>query len=239
MMIAGLQRLTLIDYPGKLACIVFTSGCPLRCPYCHNPHLVGAIKSDKQILAEGGMTESDFFDFLDKRVGKIDGVVITGGEPSIHPGLIDFIKKVRAKGFLIKLDSDGVNPAILEKVIDQKLVDYIAMDIKHSKNKYYIAAGVKYPIKKITESVDIIMNSGVDYEFRTTVVPTIHEYKDFEDISEWIAGAKNYYLQQYREDTTLDPTLPSRTKGQTMDLDKIKDIMSKELDNIKIRKAYS
>jgi len=165
MRLGGYQKLTLIDYPGKIATTVFTVGCSFRCPFCHNPELV----LPDHFPAPNKM-EKEFFEFLKKRKGKIQGVCITGGEPTIQPDIIAFIKKVKKMGFLVKLDSNGTRPDILKKVIDGKLVDFIAMDIKNSLKKYSKTVGTKVDIERIKLSIELIMNSGIDYEFRTTVV---------------------------------------------------------------------
>jgi len=225
MIIGGFQKLTLIDYPGKIATTVFTLGCSFRCPFCHNPELVNLR------LAHNEESEKEFFAFLRKRKGKLDGVCITGGEPTIQPDLIDFIKKIKKLGFLVKLDSNGTRPDVLKKVIDAKLVDFIAMDIKNQPKKYLKTAGIvetrhaSSMLDRIKLSVGLIMSSGIPYEFRTTVVPGIHTEKDFEEIAKWIKGAKAYYLQEYREGKILDNKLKKKTKGKKINLEKImKDI---------------
>lgn len=214
MVIGGYQKLTLIDYPGKIATTVFTVGCSFRCPFCHNPELVlsPGIKNN---------LEKEFFEFLEKRKGKLEGVCITGGEPTIQPDIIDFIKNVKKIGYLVKLDSNGSRPDVLRSVINGKLVDFIAMDIKHSPENYKKTSGGKADIERIKLSVDLIMNSNIPYEFRTTVVPGIHKEEDFEEISEWIKGAKSYYLQIYRENKILDQNLKKITKGKSINLDSI------------------
>lgn len=217
MRLGGYQKLTLIDYPGKIATTVFTVGCSFRCPFCHNPELV----LPPQFPAPNNM-EAEFFEFLKKRKGKLEGVCITGGEPTIQADIIDFIKKIKALGFLVKLDSNGSRPDILKKVIDEKLVDFIAMDIKNSPRKYSKTVGTKTDIRRIKLSVGLIMNSGIDYEFRTTVVPGIHSEKDFEDIAKWIGGAKAYYLQEYRSMRVLDVKLKEKKNAEPLNLEKIK-----------------
>jgi len=231
MQIGGYQKLTLIDYPGKLATTVFTVGCSFRCPFCHNPELVIGPSSEVN-----NITEKEFFDFLKKRVGKLEGVCITGGEPLIQNDIIDFIKKIKKRGFLVKLDTNGTRPDTLKKIIDQGIVDYIAMDIKSSPKKYKSAAGLKADVKRVKLSVDMIMNSGINYEFRTTVVPGLHNYKDFDEISKWIKGAKYYYLQEYREMRILNPNLKKKTKGKSLDLKKIKNRIEKNFNKVGIRK---
>lgn len=200
MKIGGLQKLTLIDYPGTIACTVFLTGCNFRCPWCYAPHLV----LPSEIKRIEGISERAFFDFLDKRKGKIDGVVVCGGEPTINSGIFDFVGKIKEKGFLVKMDTNGSVPEALNDLIEKNLIDYIAMDIKANLNdikgegkKYSVAAGVEVDIEKIRESKNIILEEKIDYEFRTTVVSGIHTVKDVEDIAKEIEGAKKYFLQNF------------------------------------------
>lgn len=232
MKIGGFQKLTLIDYPGAIATTVFTVGCSFRCPFCHNPELVkrGALG-----VEYSQKMEKEFFAHLEKRKGKLEGVCITGGEPTVQPDIIEFIKKAKALGFLVKLDTNGTRPDVLKKLLDQKLLDFVAMDIKNQLKNYDKTTGVKGDKKRIKLSVGLIMNSGLPYEFRTTVVPGIHEEKDFLEIAKWIKGAKAYYLQEYREKIILDPKLKKKTKGKKLDLQKIKKSIEKHFPKIGIR----
>ena len=191
MIIKGLQKTTLLDFPGKVACTVFTAGCNFRCPFCHNATLV--ISPDMSEL----IAEDEFFAFLKKRVGILDGVCITGGEPLLQRDVEEFIKKIRELGLAVKLDTNGAYPERLKSIIDQGLVDYVAMDIKNSKEKYALTAGADVDIDKISKSVDILMTSGVEYEFRTTVVRELHSPDDINSIGKWIAGAQRYFLQSF------------------------------------------
>jgi len=231
MILGGYQKLTLIDYPGKIATTVFTVGCSFRCPFCHNPELV-----DNRLFAVQSNLEKDFFDFLKKRKGKLEGVCITGGEPTIQKDLIDFIRKIKKLGFLVKLDTNGTRPDVLRKIIQEKLVDFIAMDIKNQPKNYDKTTGVKGDIKRIKLSADLIMRSKIPYEFRTTVVPGIHQEKDFAEIAKWIKGARAYYLQEYREVKILDPRLKKKTKGKTIDLEKIKKQIENNFGKMGIRR---
>lgn len=234
MNIAGFQKLTLIDYPGKVATTVFTVGCTFRCPFCHNPELV--VGTGRGLSAGNSeRTEKEFFQFLKKRKGKLDGICITGGEPTIQPDIIDFIKKIKKMGYLVKLDTNGTRPDVLRKVIQEKLVDFIAMDIKNQPKRYGITTGTKFDIGRIKLSVELIMNSRIPYEFRTTVVPGVHRQKDFVEIAKWIAGAKSYYLQKYREKKILDPNLKKKTKGKKIDLEKIKKMIGDKIEEVGIR----
>lgn len=244
MILGGYQKLTLIDYPGKLAATVFTVGCSLRCPFCHNPELVDS----RQFTVQGNL-EEEFFEFLKKRKGKLEGVCITGGEPLIQKDVVDFIRKIKKLGYLVKLDTNGTRPDVLRKIIQEKLVDFIAMDIKNAPKKYSQTSGMKTPastrsrsstrggdIERIKLSVNMIMGSGIDYEFRTTAVPGLHSEKDFAEIAKWISGAKAYYLQEYREIKILDPKLKKKTKGKSLDLEKIKNKVKNNFGKVGIRR---
>ncbi|MGB9874425.1 MAG: anaerobic ribonucleoside-triphosphate reductase activating protein, partial [Hydrogenobacter sp.] len=216
------QKFTLIDYPGKLACIVFTQGCNFRCPYCYNPDLV-LPERFKETLGE-----EEVLSFLEKRVGLLEGVVITGGEPTINVGLKDFIKKVKDLSFLVKLDTNGSMPQVLEELIKEGLVDYIAMDIKAPPEKYADVVGARVNLKDIDRSVRLIMSSGVDYEFRTTVVKDQLSVQDIVSIAEWIRSAKRYYLQKFLPGKTLDPTF---THKNTYSDEELRSILSLIKDN--------
>jgi pyruvate formate lyase activating enzyme len=230
MQLGGYQKLTLIDYPGKLATTVFTAGCSFRCPFCHNPELVSNIKYDVSSILE-----DELFAFLKKRQGKLEGVCITGGEPTIQPDLIAFIKKIKKLGFLIKLDTNGSRPDVLKKILDENLADYVAMDIKNIPGKYGKTTGTKIDIERIKLSVDLLRRRKADYEFRTTVVPGLHIYQDFETLGKWLSGSPAFYIQRYREDKILDPSLKKVTRGKKIDLQKIKQIMEKYFKKVVIR----
>ena len=199
MVIGGLQKLTLIDYPGRLAATVFFLGCNFRCPWCYSSELVLPEKIKKQQK----ISEKDLFSFLKERQGLLEGVVICGGEPTINNDLPKFIKKIKKMGYLVKLDTNGSNPKMLNKLIKDKLVDYVAMDIKMPKEKY--SKILKADINNIEKSVEILKKNKIDYEFRTTVISTVLDKKDILKIAKWISGAKKYYLQNFRPEKTLDP----------------------------------
>ncbi|MBR0404068.1 MAG: anaerobic ribonucleoside-triphosphate reductase activating protein [Eggerthellaceae bacterium] len=202
MKIQGLQKMTLLDYPGRVACTVFLGGCDFRCPFCHNFDLVvGPMPV--------AVSEDEFFAFLDKRHGLLDGVAITGGEPCLRPDLPEFIMRIREAGFLVKLDTNGYHPAMLRRLIEEGLVDYVAMDIKNSPQKYARTIGLQeINLERISESIALLMDSHIPYEFRTTVVRELHESCDFEEIGKWIEGADKYFLQAFTaRDTVPDPTL--------------------------------
>lgn len=208
MKIGGLQKVTLVDYPGKLACTVFLSGCNFRCPFCYSKELV----LPEEIQRHPEVSESAFLNFLEEKRGMLEGCVVCGGEPTIYGDeLTEFIKKIKKKGFLVKLDTNGTNPDVLKRLIGEKLVDYIAMDIKAplNKEKYALASGIKnVDIDKIKESISLIKNSNVDYEFRSTIVPKIHSKEDVIQMAKDISPANKYFLQQFRgEKGTIDNSL--------------------------------
>ena len=197
MYISGLQKLTLLDFPGRLATTVFLGGCNFRCPFCHNATLVLAPAKCENI------SEDKFFEFLKSRRGKLSGVCVTGGEPTLYPDLKSFIKKIKDMGFAVKLDTNGTSPDLLSELINEGLVDYVAMDIKNSPEKYPLTVGVNCDMKKIGRSVALLLEDKVDYEFRTTVVKELHTAEDFVAISEWICGAKRYFLQTFEDSGDL------------------------------------
>jgi pyruvate formate lyase activating enzyme len=232
MILGGLQKLTLVDYPGKLAATVFTVGCNFRCPFCHNPELV--MPSDK--FKRGVLSEEDFFKFLGQRQGKLEGVCITGGEPTIQKGILDFLFKIKELGFLVKLDSNGTNPEILEKVFSEKLVDFVAMDIKNTLAGYSNTCGTEVKTNKIAKSVELIRNSGIAYEFRTTVVPGIHVLEDFILIGKWLNGIDRFALQEYRnEGKVLNEKLMKNLTGEKLDLEIIKKILESNFKEVIVR----
>ena len=192
--IGGIQRTSLLDFPDKISAIVFTQGCNFNCGYCHNPDL---LNSKKDIYST-----DVFFEFLDKRKGKLDGVVITGGEATLQPDLITFIKEIKARGFLVKLDTNGYRPDVIEQALP--FIDYIAMDIKAPLKKYNEITRINIDTQKIEKSIEIIMNSKVDYEFRTTVLKSQLNYSDFEEIGQLIHGAEKYYLQKFEAKTEIN-----------------------------------
>ena len=191
MLFGGLEKFSLIDYPGKSCAIAFTVGCNFLCPYCHNPEL---IKRDRNSVV---IPEKDILSFLKTRVGKLDALSITGGEPTLHSGLVDFMTRVKDLGFLVKLDSNGTNPNTLKEVLEKKVVDYIAMDIKAPLLRYERVTTRPVDIGTIEESIGIIKSSDIDHEFRTTIVRSQLSKDDILQIGDIIAGAKRYYLQKF------------------------------------------
>lgn len=190
MKISGFDKLTLLNYPDKVACTIFTSGCNLRCPFCHNSGLVTNNYNE--------ISFDSIYEYLKKRIGILDGVCITGGEPLIHADIKDYIKKIKDLGYLVKIDTNGCNPKLLKELIDLNLVDYIAMDIKNIYSKYDITSGVKVNIDNIKKSISIIENSGIDYEFRTTIVKEFHSTQDIKEILSYISSNSNYYIQNFK-----------------------------------------
>ncbi len=193
MKIHGLQKMTLLDFPGRVACTVFLGGCDYRCPFCHN-----------YALADGSappvMEEGELFAFLEKRRGLLDGVAITGGEPCLRPELPGLMRRVRDMGYAVKLDTNGAHPERLAAILREGLADYVAMDIKNSPEKYARTAGLeRVDLEGVRRSVRLLMAGDVEYEFRTTVVDELHEAADFEAIGAWIAGARHYFLQAFAD----------------------------------------
>ena len=198
MFVSGFQKLTLLDYPGRVACTVFTGGCNFRCPFCHNAPLVLPERLSEDITAD------EVLAFLKKRKGVLDGVAVTGGEPLLHPELDGFLSEIRELGFKIKLDTNGSSPEHLVRLIEAGLVDRVAMDIKNSPELYGKTIGIpNYDLAKVEASRDYLLSGTLDYEFRTTVVKGLHTRESLIDAAKWIAGAKEYYLQQFKDSGSL------------------------------------
>ena len=210
MLILGLTKTTLLDYPGKVAATVFTGGCNFRCPYCHNGQLVINPSSEPKI------TEDEVFEHLTKRRKVLEGVCITGGEPTIQADLKDFICRIKDMGYMIKLDTNGTNPKKMLEFIREGLIDYVAMDVKNSPNKYGITTGCnEQAFKNVAESVEILKSEITPYEFRTTVVRQFHTDADLQEIAEWIHGTSKWYLQSYKEsDSVIQKGLSAYTKDE-------------------------
>ena len=197
MKIHGLQKMTLLDFPGRVACTVFLGGCDFRCPFCHNYELADGS-------ARPVMDEAALMAFLEKRRGLLDGVAITGGEPCLRPDLPDLMRRIRGLGFAVKLDTNGTHPALLDGILREGLADYVAMDVKNSPGKYARTAGLaELDLTPIRRSVELLKAGGVDYEFRTTVVDELHEAADFEAIGAWIAGARRWFMQPFTDRDTV------------------------------------
>ena len=232
MILGGLQKMTLIDYPDHIAATVFTVGCNFRCPFCHNPELI--ISSFQ--FPVSNVLENDFFDFLETRQGKLEGICITGGEPTIQPDIVDFIRKIKGLGYKVKLDTNGTRPDVLRRLFSERILDFVAMDIKSHLDDYDRTTNSKVDIERIRLSVDLIRNSGIDYEFRTTAVPGLHKEADFAGIGKWLEGSKKYVLQAFEDKgKILDPRLSKKTKGKSLDLEKIAKSIGKYFGKVEIR----
>ncbi len=211
MIICALQKTTLIDYPGHVAATIFTAGCNFRCPWCYSKELV----LPELIASRPVISEEEIFEFLEGKKGLLEGIVLCGGEPTLHSDLPQFIKRIKDLGFEVKLDSNGSHPKMLKDLIDTKLVDYVAMDIKLPKERYSSLFAAPIPIENIEESIKILKNSGIDFEFRTTVAPGVHTIDDLEAMARWIGeevpGPKpKYFLQNFRPGRNIDPEFEAR-----------------------------
>ena len=228
MRIGGLQKVTLLDYPGKVACTVFLPGCNLRCPFCHNPALVLPDR------ATGGLSTEKLLAFLETRRGKLDGVCVTGGEPTLYEDLPALLRQIRALGFAVKLDTNGSHPEALRAVVATGLVDYVAMDIKNSPAKYAATVGLPgFDLTPVRQSAALLLEGTVDYEFRTTAVAELHDDDSFREIAQWIAGAKRYYIQCFIDrDSVLRTGLHAPDKAQ---LERWADIVRPLIPSVELR----
>ncbi len=213
MKIHGLNKLTLLDYPGHMACLIFTGACNYRCPFCHNASLVLNPNSQPAI------SEEEIFAFLQSRKGILEGVCISGGEPTLQADLPEFIRKVRAMGFHVKLDTNGSRPGILKALLEESLLDYVSMDIKNAPSKYLTTIGIPSDPQtpadnlitdSVRQSAELLMQSSIPYEFRTTVVKELHAEEDLLTIGKWLNGARAYYLQSFRDSETLVGAAPGQ-----------------------------
>ncbi len=235
MQICGLQKLSLLDFPENLAATIFTGGCNLRCPFCHNASLV--LRSDRCPM----ITEDEVFAFLSARVGKLDGVCITGGEPLLQTDLENFIKKIRDMGFLIKLDTNGTFPRRLASLTEKGLLDYVAIDIKSSPNNYGKAVGIAdFDCAPVLESVELLKNSGIPYEFRTTLVRELHTAEDIREIGKLLSGTKLFFLQNYENSgdiigTRADGADPDFHGFDRHELESFKAILQQYIATVQIR----
>lgn len=225
MKISGLQKLSLVDFDGHISATIFTSGCNFACPFCHNAGLVESTEPD--------ISKNEILEYLEKRKNILDSVCITGGEPTLHNDLPEFIKSIKNLGYIIKLDSNGTNPEMLKYLVENKLIDYIAMDIKNSKDNYNLTIAKNMSLEKIEKSVDYIMKSGIDYEFRTTLVLGYHTEKSIKEIGKWIRGAKKYYLQKFVDSgNCLQSNLEAINKEDAI---LFKNILEKYIANVNLR----
>ena len=245
MIFGGLEKFSLIDYPGELAAIIFTQGCNFQCPFCHNPMLVqasseaGKVEDNQNPTEQEGhsrLSENDLLGFLEKRQGKLDGVVITGGEPTIHPDLGEFMDKIKKLGYKIKLDTNGTDPETLQDLIRRKRVDYIAMDFKGDPERYSEITKAELDFSKIPKSAIIIMNSDLPYEFRTTMAPGLVQKEDIKKIGENIKGAQKWCLQNFINHVPLlDNKMREFSPWSDKEMEEIKQIASQYVDNVEIR----
>ncbi len=226
MKILGLQKLTLLDYPQKVACTIFLGGCNFKCPFCHNGNLVlGEFPQE--------FSEEEIFEFLKKRRKMLDGVCITGGEPLLSDSVFEFIRKIRELGYLVKLDTNGSFPERLKKAITEGLVDYVAMDIKNSKKMYPETVGADVNMDDISESVDFLKKGNVDYEFRTTIVKEYHTRESITRMAEWIKGAKRHFLQGFTDSECVIKKGLNECSPQTMQ--EFAEILKEYVDSVEIR----
>ena len=219
MLLKGLQKLTLLDYPDKMACTVFTGGCNFICPFCHNASLV----IGERVRESETLPQEEFFSFLTKRKGILEGVCVSGGEPTLQSDLPEFLRKIKEMGFLVKLDSNGYRPDVLSGLIKSGLVDFVAMDIKNSRESYQKTVGLdKFDISLIEKSVDILKNSGIEFEFRTTLVKELHTAEDMVSIGKWIGDVKRYFLQTFKDSGDLiSPKFSCYDESETASLLKV------------------
>lgn len=226
MNISGFQKLTLLDYPKKIACIIFTRGCNFRCPYCHNSDLIDN-------LGEVQISEEVIFDYLSNRKKLIDGVVISGGEPTLQPKLKEFIQKIKNLGLLVKLDTNGTNPKVLKELIQDNLVDYVAMDVKNIFDNYEEVIGTKGNIENIKKSIDILKNSQIEHEFRTTLIKNYHDLFKVEKICDYLGDMEAYYLQNFKmSEYVVDKSLQSFDNSELI---LIYETLKKKYPNLMIR----
>ena len=227
MKLCGLQKTTLLDFPGHVAATIFLGGCNFRCPFCHNSGLIGNE-------AESMFSEEEILSFLKKRKGILEGVCITGGEPTLSEDLEPFIRKIRDLGYLIKLDTNGYRPEVLKRLALNGLLDYVAMDIKNAPEKYGETIGIKgYHLENILQSVDFLLSGAVPYEFRTTVVRELHKREDFAAIGRWIRGAERYYLQGFVDSGDL---IQPGLRGYTKDImEQALEIVRRNVPNAELR----
>lgn len=228
MIIDGFEKLTLVNYPDNVACILFTKGCNFKCPFCQNGSLVLVDKK------YGNIDEKEIFDYLEERKGLLDGICISGGEPLLQKNIKEFIKKIKDLGYKVKLDTNGSKPDILEDLINSKLLDYVAMDIKNSFNKYHFTIDRKnFDISLLKKSIDILKKSDIDYEFRTTIVKELHTFEDIKEICEYIGNKDKYYLQNFVDGDTV---IKKGLHGFSIEeINEILDKLKKDFPNLKIR----
>jgi pyruvate formate lyase activating enzyme len=227
--IKGFQKTSLIDYPGKMCSVVFLADCNFRCPFCQNPDLIlnpGRIPTIKQ---------AEIFEYLEAKRKWVDGVCVTGGEPTLHKDLPDFCAEVKKRGFLVKLDTNGTNPAMVRNMIKRDLVDFIAMDIKGPIEAYDSVAGVDVNKSDVRKTVEFIRSSGLDYEFRSTILPRLHKAADLKAIGEWLRGSKRYALQQFRPLATLDKSYEKEPSYSEDEMKRFGEMLKPYFGSVEVR----
>lgn len=229
MKIGGLHKVSLIDYPGKISAIIFTQGCNFRCPYCHNPELVDPK------LFEPPMPHEEIFGFLDRRRGKLDAVVVTGGEPTLQPNLIPFLRRVKEMGYLVKIDTNGALPEVLENLIAHRIADYIAMDIKAPLEKYAQVTRTEVDTERIRRSIDLVMASGIPSEFRTTIVTPLLDREDIRKIGGLIRGTRRFVLQKFVASKKLSEDSQKASTYPDSELEEFKKELESVIDKVMIR----
>jgi len=228
MLVNGLQKLTLLDYPGRTACTIFTGACNWRCPFCHNASL--ALHPGEQPVID----ENELFSFLQKRRGLLEGVTVTGGEPTLQRDLPEFLSKLKALGYCVKLDTNGSNPVMLESVLQQGLLDYVAMDIKTSRENYPLVTGMPdCNVEAVAQSASLLMNGNIAFEFRTTVVRELHSPSDFESIGVWLEGPEPYFLQTFKDSGDL--IRPGLTACSKAEMERLLQILQKRIPKAALR----
>lgn len=236
MHIAWIQKSTLVDYPGKIACVIFTQGCNFRCHFCHNPE---CVLPEQMLLFKNDLIPDEvFFNFLESRKGFLDGVSICGGEPTLQPDLYDFAKKVKEMGFSVKLDTNGRDYKLVQRMVNDGILDYVAIDLKHTMYSYETAVGIAQTAPfffSYDKLLQFLLEGNIDYEYRTTVIKGMHTADDIESMAHHIRGAKNYYLQNYIGGNTLDPNFGGKPFSDE-ELDEFKEIAEKYAKHVGIRK---
>ncbi len=235
MLLSGVTKLTLLDFPEKTACIVFTAGCSFRCGYCHNPEFV--LPEQIKKIEKGFIPEETFLRFLKRRQGLLEGVVITGGEPTLHPDLEDFIVKIRALGYAVKLDTNGNRPVVLRQLIEKGLVQYVAMDFKTSFDRYRTLSGLGVDAQAIAESFHFLKEGIVPYEFRTTLVREIHTEDVLDTMRQSLRGASRYFLQSFRNEIVLDPKFETLSAFSKSEMESLAEYFADAVGEVGIRES--
>lgn len=235
MLLSGITKLTLLDFPEKTACIVFTAGCNFRCGYCHNPEFV--LPERLKEIEKGFIPEEVFFRFLERRKGLLQGVVITGGEPTLHPDLEDFIGKIRTLGYAVKLDTNGNRPEVLRRLIERGLVQYVAMDFKTSFNRYSALSGLGADAEAVKKSFGLLKEGRIPYEFRTTLVREMHAEEVLREMKRSLRGATRYFLQPFRSEIVLDPKFETMSAFSEAEMASLVEYFSDVVGEVGIREA--